>query len=187
MSKETNETRLQLIPYQNRQLSIKANLIKRGLDLVYSLETRPLKVLLHGDKHLSQTIVEHLKLIYQGRYNVTGFIMELSWASEIVYLAETQTIDVFILILNNIIFTSEKRSSEDHIENILNLLTLMRKTYGKPIIGLFTWPDDPSFEKRAKDAGADIVLRMPFKWEAFQKVFESCLIPQNEIGRSKSR
>jgi hypothetical protein len=180
MSKETNETWLQLISNQNRQLSIKADLIKRGLDLACSLEIRPLKVLVHGDKLLNQSIAEYLKMIYQGRYNITCFIMDLSLASEIVNLAETQTIDVFILILNNIIFKSEERSSENHIENILNFLTLMHKNYGKPIIGLFGWPDDPSFKKKAKDAGADVVLRMPFKLEDFNKAFESCLIPQNE-------
>jgi len=185
MGKELYESKVQLIPYETRHLSIKANLIKRGLNLVSSLHARPLRVLFSGDKYIGEVIIDDLKRIYQGRYNITGFLAA-EQASEILDFAETQMIDVFILILNNIIFSSGNRPFENRIEKALEFLTFIRKNYAKPIIGLFGLPDDPSFEQRVKDAGADFVFRMPFEWEPFNKAFESCLFPPNGIGRSKS-
>jgi len=185
MSKEPDENKVQLIPYETRHLSIRANLIKRGLHLVSSLEARPIKVLFSGEKYLGEVVLDTLKIIYQGRYNITGFLPAFK-ASETLNFAETQMIDVFILILNNIIFSSGNHPFENRIEKALKFLTFIKETYAKPVIVLFGKPDDPSFEKRVKDAGADFVFRMPFEWKAFNKAFESCLIPQNGIGYSKS-
>lgn len=185
MSKEPYETKVQLIPLETRHLSIKTNLIKRGLKLVSSLNARPLRVLFSGDKYIGEVILDNLKIIYQGRYNVTGFLVA-GQASEILDFAETQMVDVFILILNNIIFSSGNRPAENRIEKGLKFLAFIRKTYAKPVIGLFGWPDDPSFKQRARDAGADFVFRMPFELETFNKAFENCLLPPNGIERSKS-
>lgn len=66
------------------------------------------------------------------------------------------------------------------------LVRFIWKTYAKPVIGLFGWPDDPFFKQRVKDAGADLVFNLSLIQEIINKPFEGCLFPQNGLEWSKS-
>jgi len=92
------------------------------------------------------------------------------YADELLELTENGTFDIFILILNNIVFTGGSR-----IEKALQLVTHLRETYQKPIIALAGWPDDPSLAEKAKLAGANFFFRMPFKPKDFMEAIKKCL------------
>ena len=139
----------------------------------HEIEAKPLRVLFSGDFVVGLDTLEQLKENFKGICSIVGFQAEL--ATEISDLAETRNIDVFILTLNNIIFPSRTLPFEDRIESSLKFLTFIKKTYGRPIIGLFGLPDDPSFKARAEAAGADFVFKIPFKIQPFLTAFQRCI------------
>ena len=98
------------------------------------------------------------------------------WSGEeILNFAKEHPIDLFIMVINNIIFRSEDLSAEHRIEKALQLVQFLRKEYKKPVIALYGWPDDPLFPEKAKQFGATFCIKLPFKQEEFQEAIEMCM------------
>ena len=79
------------------------------------------------------------------------------WSGEdILNFVKENPVDIFIIVTNNIIFRSEDSCAERGVEDGLQLISFLKKTYNKPIIALYAYPDDPLFPEIAKQAGANI-------------------------------
>ncbi len=102
-------------------------------------------------------------------------VMSASHAEEILKLAQEHPFDIFILVLNNIIFPSGNSPSEKRLEKSLELLGHLKATYSRPVIALYGWPDDPSFADKARMVGARFVFRLPFDGNDFGQVITECL------------
>lgn len=89
--------------------------------------------------------------------------------------AEDGSFDMFILLLNNIIYNSHRSREEDLREGAFDLVSYMKTRYKKPVIALYGYPDDPDYADKVRSAGADFVFRMPFKAENFLDAIEKCL------------
>ena len=77
-------------------------------------------------------------------------------------LAQEHPFDIFILVLNNIIFPSCNLPPEKRLTKALELLGYVKTTYRTPVIALYGYPDDPSFADKARTAGAKFLFRLPF-------------------------
>jgi DNA-binding NarL/FixJ family response regulator len=97
-----------------------------------------------------------------------------SHAEDLVNKASECDIDLFIVVLNNIIFREVARAL--HIDKALDLITQFKTSYQKPVIALTSWPpDDPTFAGKAARAGADFFLRLPCNLMDLEEAARRCL------------
>ena len=138
-----------------------------------------LRVLIgNHDDLINGLIEEFINKIIKGEYDLS--VTPVFLGEEILNFAKEHPIDLFIIVINNIIFRSEDLSAEHRIEKALNLVSFLSKSYNRPVIALYGWPDDPLFPEKAKQAGANYCFKMPFKFEELKEPIEKCL----ELRRS---
>jgi len=97
-----------------------------------------------------------------------------TYADQLLDLAKRRPFDLFVLFLNNIIFPDVNQPAEERIRQALRLVIHLKARYGKPIICLYAYPDDPSYGRQAKLAGADFVFRAPCDTEPLKQALEEC-------------
>lgn len=106
-----------------------------------------------------------------------------SSSTEILQLAHNQKVDIFLLILNNILHPGETFPIERRIEKSLELVTTLRTKFKKPVLVLSGGPDDPLLPSKAQMAGANFFSWLPFRWEdLFGSVMQAL---REEGGREK--
>ena len=131
-----------------------------------------MKVLI-GDisEDIAELIGESLGLWFKDRgRNVT--FTRLWTADDIRLIAGRERFDLFILILNNIIYGSRPESA-DREKEALELVRHLRETYNVPIIAMEGYMRDPAFARQALDAGADFFFLLPFKLDKLCKAVEA--------------
>jgi hypothetical protein len=158
MSDEPKPNKGELIPSRNRSLARKkSGLVNRGLEPMSGL--------------LNDVLSELIKEVIKDKYHLK--LGSSSYGEDLLELAENGAIDIFILIMNNIRFSSVD-SVGDRLVNSLQLITQIKTTYGRPVIVSSGWEENSSLIARAKLA-ADFYLQLPFKVDAFMEAFEKCL------------
>jgi hypothetical protein len=156
--------------------------------LIDKVKKRELEVLFGGDDlegnftgHFSDVIRE----VIQDKYELK--VKASFYGDELLELAEDGAVDIFILILNNIIFNPPEIPFKKRIENVLQLIAQIKFTYRKPVIATWGYPSgDRSFAARVKLVGADFLFQLPLKRKPFVEAIEKCLdmLPEfNEIER----
>jgi len=182
MSDKLNPDNGELVLTSVHRLPTKRScLVKRGLQLIHELKRREIRVLsnLSTMGEIEAFFPELLSMIIQrklgSKFALRVMFTSTPYCKELLKLAEGHVFDIFILILNNIIFPSEKVPAENREKNSLQLVTHLRTTYRKPVIALYGWPHNPSYADKAKLAGASFVFQTPFKSKEFEEAFEKCL------------
>jgi hypothetical protein len=82
-------------------------------------------------------------------------------ALQIMALAGRVHFDLFILMLNNIVFPTGNMPPDIRTKQALKFVAQLKTRYQKPIIGLYGWPKETAYGRRARMAGADYVFKMP--------------------------
>jgi DNA-binding response OmpR family regulator len=95
------------------------------------------------------------------------------YGDELLNLAENGQIDIFIVIMNNLL-DSHNDTVYDRMENSLKVLTGLKTKFRKPVIALSGFNADSPIVQKAK-ANADFFFEMPFKIEDFLAAFRTCL------------
>jgi hypothetical protein len=95
-----------------------------------------------------------------------------SYEEDLLKAAEAGSFDMFVLLLNNIIYHSDKPRAEALNDKPFELVSYLKITYEKPVIALYGYPDDPNYANKVRMAGADFVFRLPFQLKAFQEAIE---------------
>ena len=173
MSNEPKHDKGELIPSINRSLARKrSGLVKRGLELIQEQKKQQVRVQIGGgiETMFIDLFSEVIKEAIKDKYDL--ILGSSSYGEEILELAEKGTVDIFILIMNNIRFSSVDFVG-DHLENSVQLITQFKTTYGRPVIAMSGYKEHPAVAK-AKLA-ADFYFHLPFKMDAFIEAFEKCL------------
>jgi len=174
MSGEAKPNKGELIPSINRSLAIKrSGLVKRGLDLIHELKKQQVRVLIGNlNDPLNDLLSAIMKEVIKNKYDLK--LGSSSYGEEMVELAENGAIDIFILIMENILFSSGD-SVGDRLVKSVQLVTQIKAAYGRPVIvltGLTT--RHSSLMAKAKLA-ADFFFPIPFQPVAFMEAFQRCL------------
>lgn len=157
---------------KHRLAEKESELIKRGLGLVRILSKKRLNVVIGNfcdpiNELISYVLFEVAKDQYDVRIKI------IFSGEEILELTKQQSVDIFIIIMNNIFF--EKCDvAPDRFEKSLHLISQIKSSYRKPIICLSGWKKDPDIKEKAK-ANSDFYLDMPFKIEALKKAIKGCI------------
>ena len=135
-------------------------------------QVRQLRALI-SDPGLREFFSDLIKEVTGNEYDMK--ISSTVYSNELLEFARSGSFDLFILILNNIVFPSGNISFENRIRKSLQLVAHLKNQYQKPVIALAGWPHDSSLTKKAHLAGANFFLPLPFKPENFMEVIEKCL------------
>lgn len=105
-------------------------------------------------------------------------VREISHASKFLGYAERNKVDLFLIILNNIvpdahdIFpASLKRGSW-----MAEIVSHLKQKYHKPVIALCGWPDD-EIETEVRRAGAEYYALLPVDGDPLVEAVRTCLEP----------
>lgn len=98
------------------------------------------------------------------------------YAEQLMRLASRCPFDLFVLLLNNIIFSEENQPVEARLQKALRLVIQLKARYRKPIICLYGYPDDPSYGRQAEMAGADFVFHFPCEPKLLREAVDACLV-----------
>ena len=135
---------------------------------------RQLRILIaNSDDTMNEGIKKMIKEIISNNYDL--LVTSLWRGEEILNFAKEHPIDLFIIVINNIIFRSEDLSAEHRIEKALQIVQFLRKEYKRPVIALYGWPDDPLFPEKAKQFGATSCIKLPPTQEEFKESIEMCI------------
>lgn len=143
-----------------------------------------IKVLMSsGDDDLDGSVFEFLELTFKNKYDLKFIASDNG--PKILELADKKSIDIFILVINNIHLWG-LNTLEDRLENNLQLITQIKTKYGKPVIALLGWREDSSVIERAK-IFADFFFFIPFEFDLFKDAIEKCfeMLPRFESENSK--
>ncbi len=187
MSDKHDPNKNELTLSRNRSLAIKRSaLAKRGLEFIDEVKKRQVEVLIGNDEPLlTDAFSEFIKKVIKDKYDLK--VRSAFYGEDLLELAENSAVDIFILVLNNIMFRPDYPLQE-RLENSLQLITQIKTTYGRPVISLSGLIEDSSLIARAK-LSADFFFPLPFEPDAFMEAIEKCLdmlTEFDEIQRKKS-
>jgi hypothetical protein len=133
-----------------------------------------------NDDSLINLVSELLKKAMQDKYDLK--INSFFYGEELLEFAENKSVDVFILIVNNIRFR-HFYPPQERIEKSLHLITQIRAKYKKPIIALA----GSSVIGRNEITDATFFFHLPFKEKDFIKAIDRCFEMLHEFDMSKNR
>jgi hypothetical protein len=133
---------------------------------------KPLEVLIIGS-----TLVEFLSGIIQesagDKYDLK--ITADACAGRIMGSSRDWDYDLFLLILDNIVFPTGALLVKPPINEAFRLLIHLKVKYKKPVIALYAWPKHPSYGRQAKLSGADFALEIPCPSSQLREAVRQCL------------
>ena len=175
MNRECNQNKIKLVSSRSIRAPLtKSELAKPKLTLIDKSKRRQLHILIGDHQHnIGYTAVAGINFLIKDKYELK--VMTALFAKELLRCAQDYEFDIFIPIINNILFSSAKLPVEKRVEKALKLITHFKGTYKKPIIAFFGWPNDPAFAEKARQAGANYAFKMPYKTEDFREAVMGCL------------
>jgi hypothetical protein len=127
-----------------------------------------------NDHNITESLVATIKAGIGHKYNLQ--IEEIPYADKLLEHAQNESIDVFILVFNNMLIPGAICPPEIRLKKALNVLSYIKEKFKKPVIAMAGWPGDPVFEEEAKSAGANYFFRLPFAVRVFQEAVGQCII-----------
>jgi len=152
----------------------RTKLVKKRRKPINKPQRHQLHILI-GDyqNNIGDTLAALIENFAEDKYELK--VMTALFAKELLGYAQDHEFDIFIPIINNILFSSANLPAKKRVEKALKLITHFRRTYKKPIIAFFGWPDDLSFAEKAKKAGANFAFKITYKTEDFNEAVRKCL------------
>nr|MDA3790917.1 hypothetical protein [Desulfobacula sp.] len=123
-----------------------------------------------GDSLMDKGFSDVIELVNKNKYDLK-FILSYDY-SEILDLIDKESVDIFILLMNNI--GPFDLGVDSRLENSLQLIDKIKLEHRKPVIALLAWMENASVIERAK-ISADHFFFCPPNVEAFMDAFEKCL------------
>jgi hypothetical protein len=183
IAQELNSEELKSITIQALQKNLprEAKQMQESMDnLSVKSMKKPLRALIgNHDNNMNDLISEIIKEVIDNKYDL---IIHSSFHSEeILEIAEQDSIDIFIIILNNIKYTSDS-PYQGWVENAIGLITQIKTIYVKPVIVFSGISDNPSLIDKAKQV-SDFFFLLPFEPESFIKAIEKCfeMLPDKKL------
>ena len=96
-------------------------------------------------------------------------------SASILEWAASQSWELGILFLNNILYPSGDRSEEGVARDSAEFVREVVQMFKRPVIGLYAYPDLADYPDRILGAGAAAIFRVPFGWEEMQQALKRCL------------
>ncbi|NTU72718.1 hypothetical protein HGB07_00905 [Candidatus Roizmanbacteria bacterium] len=187
MSDEFSSINEEFIPLISSRVVKKiSDLVKRGLGLTQEVKDKQITVLSATvDDLCSRVWSDFLKEITKNKCDLK-FLFSFD-SEEILNLADKKSIDVFILVIGNIVFRDDY-TNDRYLENSLQLITHIKKVCEKPVIVVSSCLliESPLIAQ-VRIAG-NFHIQIPVKADAFRDAFNKCLDMLSDFeGNSRKR
>jgi CheY-like chemotaxis protein len=118
-------------------------------------------------------IVQLAKSVTEKPIAIEAIVPRTIREDELLYTAARQKFDFAVLFLNNISYLSGNRGrvADDSVALVRRMIEL----FGKPVIGVYAYPDSADYPSQVMEAGASAVLRAPFKAEDMRQAIKRCI------------
>lgn len=126
-----------------------------------------------SDQSIIDCLVGAFNPVIGERAEVDAFAT--SSATELCSYANEHHVDLFILVLNNLLFSDGNMPPRQRIRQALQFVSDLKRAYGVPIIALAGWPNDPQFADRVLYAGADRFYSLPIRPFDLEEAVRQCL------------
>jgi hypothetical protein len=138
-------------------------------------QTISLLVSAGGEENIAKVIGMVLQNGLGPAYEVT--VKEIPRASTFLKAAETEQVDIFIIVLNNMVpDASELFPGTCKPDQALQIIAYLKQKYHKPIIAMAGWwPQGMNIHEEAKRAGADYFFVLPPHGDQLFPAFLRCL------------
>jgi CheY-like chemotaxis protein len=157
-----------IIPFKNFSFVEKKSDVSK-----YKPRKKLIKILLGDSKgNFTDAIAEYIKMIMEDKYDLKFFCS--SHGSKILEISSKETIDIYILITNNLI--CDHVANGGRLEDSLYLIQQIKKIYGKPVIAL-SGMDGPEYDSVniKMQYFADFFFFIPPRLEMLGEAIEICL------------
>jgi|GEM_PF-5583888 hypothetical protein len=124
-----------------------------------------------GESELSRLICE----LIRKRYDVEVMTPPALSDAELLGFAKQGLVDLFIIVLNNILYDSKIFPGRFDGESSLHFVSCLRGTYHVPVIALYGYPRETSYAKRLKLTGINFLFSIPCKVKELQDAVGKCL------------
>jgi len=128
-----------------------------------------------NEPDITKILTLSLKKYFGQKYDLS--IAETPYAGRLLALAQRETADLFILLLNNMFYSDIPSLLEkNRVESGLAVITYLKETYQKPVIAMTGWyPYEGSWTvANTKQAGASFLLFIPVEGSLFRNVVRHC-------------
>ena len=163
MSDQAKKVLNSLVPTGRRELVAGSALIKRGLVLLeeQALSKRRVHVVIGNlEPAMNPYFVKVTDAAGGGRYEIIPHAMDSVEA--LTEHARHNPVDLFILVLNNILIASKPKCQfAERIHQVLTLTSWLKTTCRKPIVVLAGNPSTPTLPDIVLSAGADAFFSLP--------------------------
>lgn len=135
---------------------------------------RPISVIIgESDQSIVDCLLGAFDSAFGERPEIDAFTT--SSVAELYSYANGHHVDLFVLVLNNLLFSDGNMPPRQRINQALEFVSDLKHVFGIPIIALAGWPKDPRFVGRVLSAGADCFHSLPVRPFDLEKAIRHCL------------
>ena len=148
------------------------------------IEKRQIRVLIgNSERAFNEFVSLFISKRLGDRYELS--FMTAGYGEDLLKLAEEHPFDIFILIPNNILFRRKGLNIKDRDRKVLEIIAHLAPAHGKPMMAISAfWTKDTSFAKKARLAGMNSYLDIPFKPKEFLEPLSRLLEIEPDDGQS---
>jgi hypothetical protein len=132
-----------------------------------------------NEPDITKVLILSLQKEFGQKYDLS--IAESCYIDTFLAQAESEAVDLFILLLNNMIHSPDFKFCGDKnrnpVERQFDIITHLKHTYQKPVIAMTGWPlsADSWNEENTKRAGASVLLQLPVEGSLLRNAVRQCL------------
>lgn len=124
---------------------------------------------------ITKRVILSLEKEFAQKYDLS--ITETPYAGKLLALAQTESADLFILLLNNMLCSDIPHFLEkNRVESTLAVITNLRQTYHKTVIAMTGRPpaEDTWTAENTNRAGASFLFFLPFEGRQLMNAVKQC-------------
>ena len=126
------------------------------------------------EPEMTKLLTEELREGIGKKYRLQ--ITEIPEVDKLLDHAKRRQVDIFVLFLNNMLFSKDiPFSPVRRMEKALDVVSFLKATYGKPVIAMSAWRDDPAMGEKAKRAGSTYYFQLPLDIGPFIQAVENSI------------
>ena len=166
-------------PYQRKDGLVQKKILPRatyeGIKYMIVAKQKKRVLLSINEPTFTKVVTLLLEDEFAQKYDLS--ITETPYAGKLLALAQTETADLFILLLNNMLCSDIPHFLEkNRVECTSAVITHLRQTYNKSVIAMTGQPPaaDTWTEENTRRAGASFLFFLPFEWSQLMNAVKQC-------------
>lgn len=141
-----------------------------------------------NEPNITKVVILVLQKEFGQKYDLS--VAEIPYTDKFLAQAESEAVDLFILLLNNMFHSPDSKfrgdKNRNRVERQLDVITHLKHTYHKPVFAMTGWPlsADSWNDENTKQAGASFLFQLPVEGTLLRNAARQCL-EEGELDRQE--